>query len=290
MITFVALFTAAVALVRALFGTTATARRAPWFVVVVAAVALPPMIVFEKAVGRALLPLGLMWVVLWCIVVWRVGVGDARRARGVAALAVIVTVLGNEPIGHVLMEVLERDYRTDPYTQAPFDAVIVLGGGAQRSPHGRHELSPSGDRVFTGARLWHRGLTKTLVATGTPIGDFRDAFDSTVATRDLWRDVGVVDDAIVIVGGTRNTREEATACAALIAQRGWRRVGLVTSAWHMRRSVGLFRRAGVEVVPLPADSRAGPTWDGIFSLVPVGEGAWLQQKAIWEFISAAVGR
>jgi hypothetical protein len=52
----------------------------------------------------------------------------------------------------------------------------------------------------------------------------------------------------------------------------------------------LFARAGVTVVPLAADSRGNPTWDGLFSMVPVGEGAWLQQKAVWELIGAAVGR
>ncbi|HSH41759.1 MAG TPA: ElyC/SanA/YdcF family protein, partial [Arenicellales bacterium] len=37
------------------------------------------------------------------------------------------------------------------------------------------------------------------------------------------------------------------------AERGWRRVLLVTSATHMRRAVLAFRHAGVEVTPVPTD-------------------------------------
>jgi len=67
-------------------------------------------------------------------------------------------------------------------------------------------------------------------------------------------------------------------------------VGLLTSAWHLRRAEGLFRGAGVDVVPLAADHVGPPTWDGLYSVVPVGMGAWLQQRAAWEWLGAAVGR
>jgi hypothetical protein len=58
----------------------------------------------------------------------------------------------------------------------------------------------------------------------------------------------------------------------------------------MRRALGLFRREGVAVVPLAADHRGTPEWRGLFSVIPVGTGAWLQQKAAWEFVGALAGR
>ena len=297
MTSFVAILFAAIMAFRVL-ALPATTRRWPFIVVImVAAVvawqAAPVSIVLQKTVGRVALPLGLLWVVLWIRTAWRAGRGDGRGALRVGAIAVAVTVVGNEPLGQRMMEVIEAPYLADPFSEAPFDAVIVLGGGAKVAPHQHHELGPAGDRIFLGARLFLAGKTPVLVTTGTTIAGFRQAFDNTGATALMWSEVGVPAGAIVEVGDTRNTTEEARACARLIAERGWRRVGLVTSAWHLRRAEGLFRQAGIAegvVIPLAADHQGTPTWEGLYSMVPVGSGAWLQQKAAWELVGAAVGR
>jgi uncharacterized SAM-binding protein YcdF (DUF218 family) len=258
--------------------------------VVVGGAYLPESLVLSKTLGRMVLPLGLFWLGLLVRVLWLAICDDRRRGWRAGALFVVVTLLGNEPLGRFLCARLEAPFVADPFDQAPFDAVIVLGGGAQIAPHDGYELGSSGDRIFLGARLWVARQTPLLVTTGTSISGFVESLDSTVATRRLWRDLGIPDDAIVAVEGTRTTSEEAAACATLVRERGWRRLGLVTSAWHMRRAEGLFRDAGVDVVPLAADHLGTPSWDGLYSVVPVGFGAWLQQKAAWEWIGAAVGR
>ncbi len=298
MLALAAALVAATAGFRALFGCSAAERRAPFVVaaVVFAAIAAALVVgdsgalVAAKIVGRCALPLGLLWVASLGLMCFRLGVKDRAGARGAAIVAVVVTVVGSEPLGQGLMWILERNFQSDPFSQGDFDAVIVLGGGANEAPHPHFELGPAGDRILLGARLYHQKKTPLLFTTGTPIEGFKMPFDSTVATRAMWRDVGVADDAIVAVAETRTTSEEAKAAAKLIAERGFRRVGLVTSAWHLRRATGLFRRAGVDVVPLAADHRGRPGYEGLYSLVPVGNGAWLQQKAMWELIGAAVGR
>jgi uncharacterized SAM-binding protein YcdF (DUF218 family) len=257
--------------------------------IVVVVVAAPSGLVLSKTIGRAVLPLGLFWLVLLARALWLLA-RSARAAAGAVVLVIVVTLLGNEPLGRALTAALEAPYRADPFDNAPFDAVIVLGGGAQPAPHEAFELGPSGDRIYLGARLWTARLTPVLVTTGTPIPGFAHGFDSREATTRLWRDLGIPAEAIVAVDDTRTTGEEAVACARLVRERGWKRVGLVTSAWHLRRATGLFRRAGVDVVPLAADHQGTPSWDGLYSVVPVGVGAWLQQKAAWEWIGAAVGR
>jgi uncharacterized SAM-binding protein YcdF (DUF218 family) len=298
MIAFAAFLVAAIAAVRAVVDVDARVRAA-----VVAAAALvvvvvvlvvdalgggPGGLVLSKTVARVLLPMGLLFAAAWAVAVWRLG--SRGPARGAVAVAVAVTVVGNEPLGQGMMQLLEAPYQEDPFAQGTFDAVVVLGGGAQGAAHGHGELGPSGDRVFLGARLFHAHRTPVLVATGTPIAGFLKPFDSLSTTTTLWRDVQVPADAIVTVNDTRTTSEEARAVAALVRERGWTRVGLVTSAWHMRRAERLFRAAGVDVVPVAADHRGEPTWEGLYSVVPVGNGAYLQQKAAWEWIGALVGR
>lgn len=297
MIAFVALLALLVALVRAVSDVDARVRAAVVAVVALVVVVVdvvdvvvvePGGLVLSKTVARALLPLGLFFAAAWAVVAWRLG----RRlpARGALAVALAVTVVGNEPLGQGMMQLLEAPYQEDPFAQGTFDAVVVLGGGAQGAAHGHGELGPSGDRVFLGARLFHARRTSLLVATGTPIAGFLKPFDSLSTTTTLWRDVQVPADAIITVTDTRTTSEEARAVAALARARGWGRIGLVTSAWHMRRAERLFRAAGVDVVPLAADHRGDPTWEGLYSVVPVGNGAYLQQKAAWEWIGALVGR
>lgn len=258
-----------------------------------AAMASPGGLVLQKLVGRAALPPGLVWLAAIVFSAWQIARRDRRRtAQGIAAI-VVVTVLGNEPLGAWLMQRLEAPFQQDPFAEAPFDAVVVLGGGASSAPHEHYELSPSGDRLLLGARLWHAKQTPLLVATGTKIEGFQMQFDNLHATRTIWRELGVVDSAVVIVDDTRTTAEEAAAVARLVRERRWTRVGLVTSAWHMRRALRLMARQDLGdavVVPLAADHRGTPTWEGLYSLVPVGQGAWLQQKALWELLGAAVGR
>lgn len=254
----------------------------------VAFAAAPTGLVLSKSIARMLLPLGLLWLSL--VVVTLLRLIKKQRAAAALLLLLTVTLLGSEPLGQQLMEALEAPYQSDPFGEEALDAVVVLGGGAQEAPHAHHELGPSGDRIFLGARLWHAGKTPLLVTTGTPIEGFQRPFDSLAATTTMWREVGVPAAAIVQVTGTRTTSEEAAAVAKLARERGWQRIGLVTSAWHLRRAERLFASRGVSVVPLAADHRGAPTWDGIYSLIPVGNGAYLQQKAAWEWLGAAVGR
>jgi uncharacterized SAM-binding protein YcdF (DUF218 family) len=109
-------------------------------------------------------------------------------------------------------------------------------------------------------------------------------------TATVLTELGVPDEAIVRQQGhTRNTREEAAAAARLVRERGWKRVGVVTSAWHMRRALGLFRRAGVDAVPLAADHRGELRWDGLYSIVPRDVGYYLVSKSCWELLGTLVG-
>jgi uncharacterized SAM-binding protein YcdF (DUF218 family) len=295
MIAFGLLMLAAVLLARAMLAPGPGGRRAPFVVgaLVVGFVGVvvgPSGLILQKVVGRMALPLGLLWTILLAVTVLRLGARDRAGALRAGLLAVAVTVVGNQFIGEVLMAWLERPYRTDPFAEAPFDAIVVLGGGAKEGPHPHYELRMSGDRILLGARLQRAGKTAVLVTTGTAIEGFSTTFDGTAATRRMWEDVGVPPEVILQLDRTRTTSEEASRIAGVARERGWRRIGLITSAWHMRRAERLFRSAGVDVVPLPADHLGTPSWDGLYSLVPIGYGAWLQQKAVWELIGAAAGR
>ena len=62
---------------------------------------------------------------------------------------------------------------------------------------------------------------------------------------------------VVLEGGSRTTRENARQVAALLGERCRQPWLLVTSAWHMPRSVSEFEAVGCQVTPYPVDFRTG---------------------------------
>lgn len=148
-----------------------------------------------------------------------------------------------------------------------FDAVVVLGGGVYRD-HG-DGFWPSQASVLrssAGVRL-AADAARPLVITGGVVYRAELSEAEVVADRlDLPPDT-------VLERASRTTAENASRVAEIAALRGWRRVALVTDATHLRRAVGSFRRAGLEVaharavqpVAAPSARDLAPSPDG-FSL------------------------
>jgi uncharacterized SAM-binding protein YcdF (DUF218 family) len=263
----------------------------PLLCLALAALAAPRGSLLVKSIGSLLMPIGLIWVALLALAIgawWR----ERPRLLAVfAALALALTLAGSDPLSEWLNGALEAEHAwARPLSADPFDAVIVLGGSTDDTPAGDPHVTMSGDRVVLGARLYHRGLTPLLVTSGSPIEGLTD-HDAVSATAQIWRDLGVPDDAIVRVLGARTTSEEASLHARLIRERGWRRVGLVTSAFHERRALALFEARGVHLVPVPADVRTRPPgWHGFYSLVPKGIAAHYIHDDCWELLGRLGGR
>lgn len=253
------------------------------------ALAAPSGMVLRKTIAALAMPMGLLWSALIAAALvtwWR---GRTALTVAFAAIALALTVLGSEPLANAGLAWVEGERgEQDPLEGEPFDAVIVLGGGTSDTPAGGVQLGCSGDRVALGARLHHRGRAPLLVTSGSPIEGFSE-HDSARATSRIWREMGVPPEAIVIVDGARTTGEEAAAIAPIARERGWDRVGLVSSASHLARAVPLFEAEGLEVVPLAADvRRRSARWRGLVSLVPKGPAASDLHSVCWELLGRLV--
>ena len=100
---------------------------------------------------------------------------------------------------------------------------------------------------------------------------------------DMLQEWDVPKDAILIEGGSENTRQNATMSYEKLAPRGIRKILLVTSAMHMPRASAVFRKAGFEVIPAPADFRTGWQRD-VLGLLPNGESLGHSQQAVHEWL------
>jgi uncharacterized SAM-binding protein YcdF (DUF218 family) len=168
--------------------------------------------------------------------------------------------------------------------QAPLpDTIVVLSGGAIRSPGGPEDyaaLRPdSMDRLFAGVALWRRTPSARLVLTG---GSGRSIPD-VLLMANLATQMGVPAKAIEIESRSRNTWENARNVAELspaVPKRIW----LVTSAMHMSRALGAFRAFGFQ--PCAWSDRSGKMHKGFLltDLVPRAESVLRSTFALHELI------
>lgn len=254
----------------------------------------------RKAVAAALSPVGLLWLLLGTLVVllWR------RRQRRPAVIAsacwAILSLAGNPQFAAYQFTLLEGPFASpEPGEEAAVDALLVLGGGVAITTSGRVTVGAAVERLTMPLRLYRQGVTTTLVTSGplvvkaspaVPAAPLPPPSSYPQAVAGIWTALGVSSEHIILVEGPRTTKEEIEAHRRLVAERGWRRVGLVTSAWHMRRALRHCRRVGLEVVPLPCDVRGDPPRWRWRHLIP-SSAALENTTAVWiETLALLAGR
>lgn len=139
--------------------------------------------------------------------------------------------------------------------------VVLLGSGstARQDWSGTRMsvLDPIGmERTLEAARVYRLIHPEFVISSGGLIDPTRSEDDPAGDTmRDALIRLGVPAEHILVERKSTNTREEALEVAAMLPTLDVQHVVLVTSAIHMRRSVGMFRAAGVEVIPAIAQER-----------------------------------
>jgi uncharacterized SAM-binding protein YcdF (DUF218 family) len=158
-------------------------------------------------------------------------------------------------MGYALITPLE-DRFVRPAEPGHIDGIVVLGGamdGEVNSVRGGWELNRSGDRYVETVRLaLAHPEAKVLVAAG-PAALALDQEREALAAQRMLLSFGVAPERIVLDENSRNTEENAQFAKELAGDISGQTWLLVTSAFHMPRSVGLFRMAEFPVVPWPAD-------------------------------------
>jgi uncharacterized SAM-binding protein YcdF (DUF218 family) len=198
----------------------------------------------------------LLGIVLMAVGWRRLGMTASLGAFAVLALGAWTTT------GALLLHPLEDHVsRPDP-APAQIAGIIVLGGGFEGGVNlarGGYELNASGDRFVETAILARRYPEARVVVTGgTGTLVLEGEGDGATAPR-LLMALGVEEARLVLDNESRNTHENAVFTHRMVDPKPGETWLLVTSAFHMPRSVGLFRKAGFDVVPWPADYRTAGT-------------------------------
>jgi uncharacterized SAM-binding protein YcdF (DUF218 family) len=151
------------------------------------------------------------------------------------------------------------------------DAAYVLGGYMHRKAgaDGAPEWNEAADRMAAGLRLVQMGKAEVLA----------------VEQGASWAEGVLGAGKVARLRRMKNTAEEIAELKKLMAEKGWKRVALVTSAFHMSRAMMLAEQAGVTgVVPVATDYEAGMEERRLEDYVPTGEGLMKTERALREWI------
>lgn len=201
-------------------------------------------------------PLALVWLLLtaaWLVAAFR------RRwlASSTFFLAwILLTATTCMPLPSLLLSGLEKQFPPASADEiAQCEVLICLGGGiepAPQEPSGIH-LKRGSDRVSTALALASRHGVPHLVLGGGAYGgdpEWRSEADDVAA---LLREMEIAGLEIHSLGSCAHTRDEAQKVKALIEEKGWTSVGLITSASHMPRAHATFAKAEVTSLAIPCN-------------------------------------
>ena len=200
----------------------------------------------------------------WAIALPLLGLFLRRRRAGLAvgmalsSVAVLV-FFSLEPVAGALVRWVESGARRTFKPGATYDAVIVLGGIVDADASFRSgdlELTEPVERILRAAELLKSGQARMVLLSGGLMYP-RPGAPSEAERLATWLvEQGIDPDRIVVEGRSLNTHENAVESARIVTARGWKKLLLVTSAWHAPRAFASFRAAGLEPDVLPVDHHA----------------------------------
>jgi uncharacterized SAM-binding protein YcdF (DUF218 family) len=200
----------------------------------------------------------LAWVLLW-----RGSVHMAKWFLGFVAVAVLLAALF--PVGEWLLYPLEKRFPANPALPIKIDGIIVLGGAedAERSSAwNQAEVGEAAERFLAAIALARQYPAAKLVFTGGSPSMLSQEPKGADVAMTLFKQQGLDSARITFERNSRNTFENAVLSKAMVKPQAAENWVLVTSAFHMPRSVGIFCKAEWPVIPYPVDHQTRP--DALF--------------------------
>jgi len=219
------------------------------------------MFVLPKLLSAITQPL--FWISIW----WLLALVLLPRFRRLAASMLwggmlVFGLLGLSAVPSALLHSLESRFNVPSLISNDLYLGVIVLGGATGSPgiykvHGQVPLGDAAERMtvpialmrkFPSFELIFSGGEGRLVPTGTTEAELAGVF---------YTEQGVDMKRVTLESQSRTTRENASRVAALLGERCKQPWLLVTSGWHMPRSMAEFQAVGCNVTAYPVDFRTG---------------------------------
>lgn len=216
----------------------------------------------------------------------------ARNLVG-TALGLLI-LMGWQPLPDLLIRQLENQYaEVPPGTDlGGYFGIVVLGGstepGYMARTHAQPLLNEAAERLTATVALLHDNPHLRVLYTGG--GRALSEGDPTEAqlAQMFYASQHLPTQGVLYESASRTTHENAVLSAQLLGVDSTRRWLLVTSAWHMPRSMATFARAGWNVTAYPVDFRTGLSTPWTAYSLAEGSRSW--QLVLHELLGGLVYR
>ncbi len=166
------------------------------------------------------------------------------------------------PLGSRLLEPLENRFPAYRFQSEAgrLDGVIILGGAvdlrASMDSAALIQVGSASDRILTAIEVLAQSNLDLYLTGGDGALTRRVEVGEAALVAEWLGQQGFDSDRIRVESQSRNTAEHPQALLEEFPELQTGLYGLVTSAFHMPRAVGVFRKSGIAVVPIPVDYRS----------------------------------
>lgn len=247
------------------------------------------MFIIQKIISTIIISPGIFIIALLLVLFFSFKEKYHKTGRVLlTGIIVLIYLCSIEPTKDLFVQPLEKcckPINTARLTNA--DAYIILSGGIyDNAPASLGK--PSGTptpyalyRVIEGIKLYKEQPEKIIITGGIVFdGDKSEG----CVYKQMMVESGVPSEDIIVEERSRTTEENAKFTKEIMDQSGYNNPILITSAIHMKRSVYIFEKNGIEVTPDPTGyiSRYKKNY-GIDSYLPASSNFLAIQSAIWEY-------
>ena len=209
-----------------------------------------------------------------------------KKNSALILLLSIVLIYGASiaPVANYLCYYLEKDYINNPTAGGKnIDAIVVLGSGTKDINALKNTFNTGIEslRLLHAVVVYNKTGAKYFVCSGKGSGRTSEA----EAMERLAERLGVPKEKIRIEPNSKNTGENAGEVNKMFANKNIN-IGLVTSAFHMKRSEREFKKYFNNVVPLPAHYLySSPTGNPVIRYMPQSEELYKTSLAFKEIVA-----
>lgn len=172
--------------------------------------------------------------------------------KGMVVFALLLYICSIPFTGDFAVHTLEAEYT--PPSSLNGDVIVMLGGGASSDTpglNGKGSLSgSSANRLLTCAELYNKKHLPVIISGGQV---YSFTGNEAEICRRILINLGVDNKDIILDDKSLNTEQNAANTSKILKANGFTKPILVTSAFHMERSVLQFKRFGTQVIPYPCD-------------------------------------
>jgi uncharacterized SAM-binding protein YcdF (DUF218 family) len=184
----------------------------------------------------------------------------ARKKKFITTGIVLLILFSNPFILNTFMRTWEIPSRRIDSIKIPYDAGVLLGGAMRyyNSEMDRVVYGSSADRFIQCMSLYKKGKIKKILISGGSGLLLQQQYKEAEQLKKVLLEMNIPDQDILIENQSKNTRENALFSAQILKKNfPGNKILLITSGYHMRRSLGCFKKAGINPDPFSVDEHSG---------------------------------